>query len=180
MGWILIIGFLATIWAFQTYPALVIGVVVVVIAGAYWYRQSRLAAAAALTGSVIMLDPPASGRFVEVVGENSYQGTLLQVAGGRTIDGAVVRDHDAVLQREPGNRYDRNAVAVLIGWPPGRVPEPRGRSPVRPGARSRGVSGSPDRLRGAPQGRLGPWGRPSRELRRPARSREPRRGRGGA
>ena len=51
---------------------------------------------------------------VQVVGEGSYQGTLETIGGGRTIDGARVRDHLAVLLPEPLNPYDGNAVRVAI------------------------------------------------------------------
>jgi hypothetical protein len=51
---------------------------------------------------------------VDAVGEGSYQGSLERIAGGRTIDGARVRDHLAVLLPEPDNPYDANAVRVAV------------------------------------------------------------------
>jgi len=60
------------------------------------------------------LFPPVGRSKVEVVGEGSYQGTLEQMAGGRTVDGPRVRDHMALLLPEPTNPYDTNAVRVLL------------------------------------------------------------------
>jgi len=57
----------------------------------------------------------AEGRnIVDVVGEGSYQGTIERIGGGRTPDGALYRDHLALLLPEPGNPYDRNAVRVML------------------------------------------------------------------
>lgn len=62
--------------------------------------------------SATLLDP---GRHtVDVVGEGSHQGTLERVSGGRTENGALNRDHIALLLPEPSNPYDPNAVRVLI------------------------------------------------------------------
>ena len=58
---------------------------------------------------------------VNVVGESASQGTLEKIAGGRTIDGALRRDHTAVLLPEPTNRYDRHAVRVaIVPWGPSK------------------------------------------------------------
>jgi hypothetical protein len=61
----------------------------------------------------VILDPPRNS--VEVVGEGSYQGTLERVSGGRTENGARIRDHVALFLPEPSNVYDPNAVRVVIG-----------------------------------------------------------------
>ncbi len=63
--------------------------------------------------SVINFDS-AGRHFVDVVGESAYQGSIDRIAGGRTPNGARVRDHTAVLLPEPSNRYDGNAVRVAI------------------------------------------------------------------
>lgn len=55
------------------------------------------------------------GVTYDIVGEASYQDALLQLAGGCTHDGPVRRHFTAQVVREPKNKYDRNAVAVLIG-----------------------------------------------------------------
>jgi hypothetical protein len=63
--------------------------------------------------------------LLEVVGESFYQENLLRIVGGRSPGGAnfpVV----AVLEAEPTNRYDSNAVAVKVdgvrvGSLPGRI-----------------------------------------------------------
>src|SRR3954447_18622508 len=60
----------------------------------------------------IMFDPVP--KMVDVVGEGSYQGSLERVGGGRTVDGARIRDHVALLLPEPSNPYDPNAVRVLL------------------------------------------------------------------
>jgi hypothetical protein len=60
----------------------------------------------------ILFDPPR--RPIEVIGEGAHQGTLERVAGGRTVDGARVPDHIALLMPEPSNVYDANAVRVVI------------------------------------------------------------------
>ena len=62
--------------------------------------------------TAVLLDP--GRQTVDVVGEGSYQGTLERVAGGRTENGALNRDHFALLLPEPSNPYDPNAVRVLI------------------------------------------------------------------
>ncbi|SEH16317.1 HIRAN domain-containing protein [Thermoleophilum album] len=54
------------------------------------------------------------GRFrVEVVGESRYQEALEAIAGGRTEEGADL-ETVALLVPEPTNRYDPNAVQVMI------------------------------------------------------------------
>lgn len=54
------------------------------------------------------------GRFrVDVVGESRYQEALEAIAGGRTEDGADL-ETAALLVPEPSNRYDPNAVQVMI------------------------------------------------------------------
>jgi hypothetical protein len=66
-----------------------------------------------IEGTATMFDP--HGRdVVDVVGEASYQGTLEVIAGGRTINGGVYRDHTALLLPEPSNPYDVNAVRVIL------------------------------------------------------------------
>jgi hypothetical protein len=57
---------------------------------------------------------PTGFKVVNVVGESAYQGTLEQLAGGRTIDGGRNPDHMAALIPEPHNPYDPNAVRVVI------------------------------------------------------------------
>jgi hypothetical protein len=56
----------------------------------------------------------AAPRMVDVVGESAHQGSIDRIAGGRTIDGARIRDHSALLMPEPTNPYDVNAVRVVI------------------------------------------------------------------
>jgi Ftsk gamma domain len=51
---------------------------------------------------------------VDVVGESFYQPALDEIAGGRTTEGCVNREHVAALVPEPQNPYDKQAVAVLI------------------------------------------------------------------
>jgi hypothetical protein len=54
------------------------------------------------------------GRRLNVVGESHYQAALERIVGGRTEDGwneGVV----AHLVREPTNRYDANAIKVMVG-----------------------------------------------------------------
>ncbi|PTL78675.1 HIRAN domain-containing protein [Vitiosangium sp. GDMCC 1.1324] len=53
------------------------------------------------------------GSTVHVVGESHYQPALERLAGGRS-DESVRVDVVATLKREPDNRYDTNAVVVLI------------------------------------------------------------------
>ncbi len=60
------------------------------------------------------LFPPVGSARVDVVGEAAYQGTLVRMAGGRTIDGPRNRHHTAVLLPEPTNPYDENAVRVVL------------------------------------------------------------------
>ncbi len=55
-----------------------------------------------------------TGNTVSVVGESAYQGTLERIGGGRTIDGVREPDHQAVLLPEPDNKYDPNAVRVVV------------------------------------------------------------------
>ena len=49
----------------------------------------------------------------DIVGESNYQRALSDICGGRSEDGA---DHDceALLQPEPTNPHDKNAVQVFI------------------------------------------------------------------
>lgn len=55
-----------------------------------------------------------SGHFdFDVVGEASYQGALLSIAGPKSANGAE-KYCDANLVPEDNNRYDKNAVAVKI------------------------------------------------------------------
>jgi hypothetical protein len=51
---------------------------------------------------------------VDVVGESYYQPALDEIAGGRTTEGYVVREHLAALVLEPQNPYDKQAIAVQI------------------------------------------------------------------
>lgn len=54
------------------------------------------------------------GRFrIDVVGESHYQDALEQIAGGRTEEGANL-ESIALLVPEPANRYDPNAVQILV------------------------------------------------------------------
>lgn len=53
------------------------------------------------------------GGTVHVVGESHYQRALERLAGGRS-DASARVDAVATLKREPDNRYDTNAVVVLI------------------------------------------------------------------
>jgi hypothetical protein len=57
---------------------------------------------------------PVRGARVDAVGEGAHQGTLERMAGGRTIDGPMNRDHTALLLPEPTNFYDVNAVRVVL------------------------------------------------------------------
>lgn len=62
-------------------------------------------------GSSIMLE--GKGKFaVEVVGESHYQSALRACV---VEDGYVVHDCEAYLVYEDNNRYDKNAVQILIG-----------------------------------------------------------------
>lgn len=49
----------------------------------------------------------------EVVGESHYQSALISITGGKTSDGHEFAC-EALLEREPENRKDRNAIAVSI------------------------------------------------------------------
>jgi hypothetical protein len=51
---------------------------------------------------------------VEVVGESRYQDALWKIVGGRHAD-PVRYETEAVLEPEPDNPYDPNAIKVLIG-----------------------------------------------------------------
>lgn len=51
---------------------------------------------------------------VQVVGESFHQEALERIAGGRTPDGPVRREHVAALVPEPTNPYDANAISVQI------------------------------------------------------------------
>ena len=54
------------------------------------------------------------GQFgFQVVGESHYQSDLAKIAGGTTDEG-VHHECAAVLRLEPANKYDPNAVEVLI------------------------------------------------------------------
>lgn len=64
-------------------------------------------------GSAITFDRHPS-HYVDVVGESQHQSALERVAGGRTTDGARYPDHIAMLLPEPTNRFDTNAVRVLL------------------------------------------------------------------
>ncbi len=56
-----------------------------------------------------------SGGTVQVVGESYRQDAIERVAGPRTSSGASISHVTAQLVREPKNKHDRNAVAVLVG-----------------------------------------------------------------
>ena len=71
-----------------------------------------------INAETVIFDP--ARKTVPVVGEGSYQGSLEQIAGGRTINGAANRDHRAILMPEPTNPYDRNAVRVVVVTANGR------------------------------------------------------------
>lgn len=61
-----------------------------------------------------LFDASVDGDCVEVVGESNYQDALLEVAGGKTEHGPVNVEHTAILLPEPANRFDPNAVRVVI------------------------------------------------------------------
>ncbi|MGP3725908.1 HIRAN domain-containing protein [Cereibacter sphaeroides] len=61
---------------------------------------------------MIRLDGEGEYEF-EIVGERFYQDALAAIAGPKTEDG-VEHYCEAVLEHEPRNPYDPNAVAVLI------------------------------------------------------------------
>jgi hypothetical protein len=58
--------------------------------------------------------PERADAVLEVVGEQSYQDTILQIAGGRDQNGPKNPRHHAALIPEPTNKYDRNAICVRI------------------------------------------------------------------
>ena len=62
--------------------------------------------------SVKIFDPPR--KPIDVVGESYHESVLNRVAGGRTVDGARLKDHLALLMPEPSNMYDAQAVRVVI------------------------------------------------------------------
>lgn len=80
------------------------------------YRQAFQAqqerAAARRQGSRITL---AIGDEQEVVGESNYQSNLRRACGGKTPNGAKNPDVIAVLERDPTNSRDENAIRVLVG-----------------------------------------------------------------
>lgn len=55
------------------------------------------------------------GRRIDVVGEARYQDALSEIAGGKTPDGHEITTN-AEIRREAGNRFDANAIQVLIAW----------------------------------------------------------------
>jgi len=63
------------------------------------------------------------GQFgFQVVGESHYQSDLAKIAGGITVEG-VHQECAALLRLEPANKYDPNAVEVLIaGMRVGYIP----------------------------------------------------------
>ena len=58
---------------------------------------------------------------MDAVGESNYQDALLRHGSGRSVDGVRSTMHQALLMREPGNRYDRNAIAIYLRDPAGRA-----------------------------------------------------------
>lgn len=64
--------------------------------------------------SAYLINPARPEAVLEVVGESNYQLALEAAGGGRTSDGAAVRDQVALLIPEPNNRYDENAITVQI------------------------------------------------------------------
>lgn len=52
-------------------------------------------------------------RRIEVVGESRFQGALTAIAGGKRRESQSITTN-AVVEREPQNSFDRNAVKVLI------------------------------------------------------------------
>lgn len=110
MGYIvlvlLVVGLAVTYWPI----ALAVGAIGAALLYRRWQRRPQNVYAHAL-----ILDMPSGRARVNVVGEGGYQGSLEIVAGGRTIDGGMNRDHQALLVPEPSNRYDPNAVEVRIG-----------------------------------------------------------------
>lgn len=117
MGWLILVAFLATVYFVTTYPwvgGAIVGGTVALIA---WRRRRKATAARALQARLFTFDPTRRST-VEVVGESSHQGTLTELAGGRTADGPINADHIAILVREPTNRYDPNAIQVTIGGRP--------------------------------------------------------------
>ncbi|HWO71025.1 MAG TPA: HIRAN domain-containing protein [Actinomycetota bacterium] len=67
-----------------------------------------------IPGGVEITATVSEGRFrVDAVGESRYQEALEAIVGGRTEEGADL-ETVALLVPEPTNRYDPNAVQVLI------------------------------------------------------------------
>ena len=62
--------------------------------------------------ALVSVGVPKNDRF-QVVGESHYQSDLAKIAGGITDEG-VHQECAAVLRLEPTNKYDPNAVEVLI------------------------------------------------------------------
>ena len=94
---------------------------------------------------MVLFDP--IERTVEVVGQGSYQGTLEAIAGGRTVNGARLPDHKAVLLPEPcPTRQDPRGTEELGPRRPARRP-PRVRlwstTPQRRHVRGRPPSEAP-------------------------------------
>lgn len=58
--------------------------------------------------------PERADAVLEVVGEQSYQDTILRIAGGRDQNGPKNPRHHAMLIPEPTNKYDKNAICVRI------------------------------------------------------------------
>lgn len=69
------------------------------------HERATLKAAGFLVGE--------SGWSVEVVGESHYQHALERIVGGRTERGSNL-EVAALLLREPTNRWDKNAIRVVI------------------------------------------------------------------
>jgi hypothetical protein len=61
-----------------------------------------------------IIRPSRPEAVLEVVGEASYQPALTALGGGRSEDGARVREHVALLIPEQNNPWDENAIAVQI------------------------------------------------------------------
>lgn len=62
----------------------------------------------------VLVVPERADAVVDVVGEQSYQDTIFQLAGGRDQNGPRNPRHNAMLIPEPTNKYDKNAVCVRI------------------------------------------------------------------
>lgn len=110
MVWIILV--VLAIWGVATYWPIALLVLAGGIGYWWWDQGRRVAAQARLAARQLVFSP--QGSKVDVVGESNYQGTLLQLAGGRTVDGPINREHIAWLVPEPTNKYDPNAIAVMI------------------------------------------------------------------